>query len=223
MAMWGELWEYPFQAEVWGTVAAWAGSLVSSIAIGAAALYYIMDRKRENKAQASRVRFIYDDTSMTEDQPALRVVVHNYSGDDIYDISCHWGRLPFRDVALDWHNIMSTQEEKEELYKYWIDLPRHKYISNILKQRRLSAGGNKRFAIDEGPQEYVAYWVEYYDAVGRRWKLDLNASTPIPIKDKVSRTLTFYDIIRHTQGTKLLRNRRRKTKEWLQSKDLNPP
>jgi hypothetical protein len=57
--MWGELWDYPFNPAVWGTVAAWVGSLLTGVGVLAAAIYYIYDKRVGDKAQARHVTFVH--------------------------------------------------------------------------------------------------------------------------------------------------------------------
>ncbi len=59
---------FPMFVDVWGgTVAEWVGGAVgTTLAAGAAAVFYISDRKRERKAQALLVRVVHEDTSDQE-------------------------------------------------------------------------------------------------------------------------------------------------------------
>lgn len=56
--MWGDLWEYPFHAATWGTVAEWVGSLLTGLGVLAAAIYYIYDKRVGAKAQARHIAFV---------------------------------------------------------------------------------------------------------------------------------------------------------------------
>ncbi|GAA2809338.1 hypothetical protein GCM10010533_54730 [Mycolicibacterium pallens] len=66
--------------DVWGTVAEWVGAVGTTLAAGAAAVFYISDRKRERKAQALLVRVVHEDTSDQEkNEPQTTFTVHNDS------------------------------------------------------------------------------------------------------------------------------------------------
>jgi hypothetical protein len=44
-----------FDPELWGTVAAWTGSLVTGLSVLFGVVYYVFDRRRERRAQAGAV------------------------------------------------------------------------------------------------------------------------------------------------------------------------
>ena len=55
--MWGDLWHFPFWADVWGTVASWFGAVGTVASVATAAFYYVKNQRREEKAQARHTAF----------------------------------------------------------------------------------------------------------------------------------------------------------------------
>lgn len=80
---WGELWEYPFLASVWGTVNGWAGTVVTGFSFLVAAFTYRKNRQDKRRGQASLVVFTnYYTSTFGEDNMTLIMVrgtIHNYS------------------------------------------------------------------------------------------------------------------------------------------------
>ncbi|HME78212.1 MAG TPA: hypothetical protein VKI00_21970 [Mycobacterium sp.] len=54
-AVWGELWGFPFYADVWGNAAEWATAIGTGGAAIAAATYYILSARSRKRAQARQV------------------------------------------------------------------------------------------------------------------------------------------------------------------------
>ena len=63
--MWGDLWDYPFHAAAWGTVAQWVGSVLTGLGVLAAAIYYIYDKRVGEKAQRRHVAFVREGWTKT--------------------------------------------------------------------------------------------------------------------------------------------------------------
>ncbi len=59
-----------FDPAVWGTVSSWVGALLTGLSVLAAAVYYIFDRQRDQRTQASSVLCGYTPTST--DRPTSR-------------------------------------------------------------------------------------------------------------------------------------------------------
>ncbi|ODR24326.1 hypothetical protein [Mycolicibacterium porcinum] len=80
---WGDLWEYPFLASVWGTVNGWAGTIVTAGSFFIAALVYRKNREDQRRAQASLIVFTnYYTSTFGEDDMVLVTIrggVHNHS------------------------------------------------------------------------------------------------------------------------------------------------
>lgn len=71
-----------FNVAIWGTVAAWVGSLSSGGALITAATYYIFDRRREHRNQAEKVVcWIHPN----EHGPFL-AVIKNFSDQPVFDV-----------------------------------------------------------------------------------------------------------------------------------------
>lgn len=79
---WGDLWEYPLNAEVWGDVATWVGAVMTGVAALIAANVYRANSKDKRREQASLITFPSHYTSaMNEDffLTSVRGRVHNHS------------------------------------------------------------------------------------------------------------------------------------------------
>lgn len=71
-----------FAVEIWGTVAQWGSAVGTSSAVGAAAYYYIHDKRREAKAQAAQIHAELRDR---------QVIITNNSTQPIFDLYIHIG------------------------------------------------------------------------------------------------------------------------------------
>ncbi|MFC7450656.1 hypothetical protein [Rhodococcus daqingensis] len=72
--MFGDLWAFPFDVAVWGTVGQWVSSLVSAASVFLALLILMLDRREKERAQASKVVF-----STKWKGQELTANVHNHS------------------------------------------------------------------------------------------------------------------------------------------------
>jgi hypothetical protein len=72
---WGELWHYPFLTSIWGTVPSWAGG----VSLIAGSIYFIADRRRDRRAQASLIAVDFDESA--------QIVIKNRSYDPIVDVT----------------------------------------------------------------------------------------------------------------------------------------
>lgn len=118
--MWGDLWIFPFDVTIWGTVASWFSAIISSLSIFAAAAYYIIDKWQAAKSQARHVRFV----RCYWTKFAVKAEVHNHSDESIFDVTVLCGRRPFRDYI---NRLMDSRpvemDELPGLLEAWQALP----------------------------------------------------------------------------------------------------
>ncbi|MDT5257917.1 MAG: hypothetical protein QOD10_2997 [Mycobacterium sp.] len=94
--MWGDLWRFPFWADVWGTVASWFGAVGTVASVATAAFYYVKNQRRKEKAQARHVDFVHSHWTGY----AYHAKVHNFSDESIFDVTPMKGRkFSFREVV----------------------------------------------------------------------------------------------------------------------------
>lgn len=218
-----DLWQYPFPVEIYGTVAAWVGSLLTGLSIAAAARYYISDKKRQDRAQAGHVRFTIDVKSLESEDATHKCIVRNYSDDEIYDLSFHARRIPFKDAALHYQRSFYPRHAQVEMYDRWKTLPKHQMEVFPFGDGRIEAGESKEIDIGDRVKENVEYWIEFYDAQSLRWKLVLGGKRVEKLAYPIEPDMSVFDIVRYPLGTRGVRKFRRDTKKWLKTIDLDPP
>lgn len=91
----GDLTHFPFVAEVWGTVAAWIGALLTGLSVLAAAIYYMFDRQRDRRTQASSVLVWLH--PYEHGPPDIKI--QNLSGKPIFDHACVISSKTERQIA----------------------------------------------------------------------------------------------------------------------------
>jgi hypothetical protein len=73
-----------FDPAQWGTVAAWTGALLTGLSILAAAIYYIFDRQRDRRSQASAVLVWLH----PHEHGPPTIKIQNLSGKPVFDHGC---------------------------------------------------------------------------------------------------------------------------------------
>lgn len=94
----GDLWHFPFWADVYGTFAAWLGAALTGGALFVASLVYRRDSNLARDAQAKKIHArVVDPTDFD------KAVVHvdNYSEAAIFDIGVLYEKILWREVDLD--------------------------------------------------------------------------------------------------------------------------
>ncbi|MBY4214328.1 hypothetical protein HQO42_13745 [Rhodococcus fascians] len=92
----GDLWEYPFPVDIYGTVAAWFGATLTGLSFAAAAWYYINDKRSEKRLQAMMIN-----VGLHSQKAGLGVTVTNNSAARIQDVRVALIRKSLKDVILD--------------------------------------------------------------------------------------------------------------------------
>ena len=91
-ALLGDLWQYPFRADVWGTAGQWFSGIVSGGALGLGFYLMLRDRRKEERAQAQLITCRREPTGPRSDSdgdPVYPGLVHvlNHSTRPIYSIT----------------------------------------------------------------------------------------------------------------------------------------
>ncbi|WP_241473782.1 hypothetical protein [Mycolicibacterium neoaurum] len=105
MGFWGRLWQYPFDASIWGDVATWAGALGTSGAAIAAASFYIHDKRTERKKQALAVSVSVEESGKVPKAGKkiewdLHLSITNNSDLAISQVRAELELKPFKDTVL---------------------------------------------------------------------------------------------------------------------------
>ncbi|ANW65098.1 hypothetical protein BCA37_17215 [Mycobacterium sp. djl-10] len=82
---WGELWDFPFEADIWSSVWSGVGAIGTTSAVGITAYFYFRDQAEKNAAQARLVRFTMEGSGI-----ASRYEITNNSDSSIYDVMLWW-------------------------------------------------------------------------------------------------------------------------------------
>ncbi|MFI7163857.1 hypothetical protein ACIBM3_15505 [Rhodococcus erythropolis] len=176
----GDLWRYPFPVEIYGTVAAWVGSLLTGLSFAAAACYYIFDKRVEARSQARNIRVDY-----CGDDDRDGVTVHNFSDAPILNIEAQLVERPIgvQVVGKMPHEIRTNPSKlKKELKKispihdhcFW---PVQVGLQGNGGQLMVPSGETRQFFggaggafRSEGPLDLV---LTFTDACGREWRIDV--------------------------------------------------
>ncbi|WP_433622080.1 hypothetical protein [Nocardia sp. CA-120079] len=181
------LWPFPFQAGIWGTVAAWVVIvlMVGSLILGI--LTYVHNRRTEQqKAQARHVRF----TSLHWTDESYFGKVHNLSEKSIYDVCPNQSRKwPFRRVVaeecLEQGQRLSA-EEIADLKARWDATSGGTMYAWDYESAHLAPEESREVAF-RGPKSVTEqYWVTFRDSMGRKWALELDGTEPLPAVDEIS-------------------------------------
>ena len=85
-----------FDPAVWGTVSSWVGALLTGLSVLAAAVYYIFDRQRDQRTQASSVLVWLH----PHEHGPPYVKIQNLSGKPVFDHQCIVVSKPERQIAM---------------------------------------------------------------------------------------------------------------------------
>ncbi|AMY55155.1 MULTISPECIES: hypothetical protein [Nocardiaceae] len=181
-----------FNVEVWGTVAAWFGSLSSGIALITAATYYIVDRRREHRHQAERVVcWIHPN----EHGPFL-AKIKNFSEQPVFDLWYEVLGRPDKDVRkeLKAEGIGSDYPLKQNrvpdfaMIQCLVDYHDHVDFSpgqELEKEPNIPVGG----------LIYYNVYFRFKDASGRHWRRDAKTGKFVGFRQgrRIEAQLRAYD------------------------------
>lgn len=168
-----------FSVEIWGTVGQWFGAIGTSVSIAAAAGYYIADQRRNSREQSRQVKMLLYGTS-----PTLRTKVHNHSSKPIYGVKAYSEKISFakmigrKDLWIyNFEDYVESQEdETDEQYmlRYWNSVNHLSATQGTLGMSDfLNPGKSVEFDFMERQHAAMDYWIEYTDARGQRWRIEL--------------------------------------------------
>ncbi|WP_435590768.1 hypothetical protein [Nocardia sp. bgisy118] len=169
-----------FSVEVWGTVGQWFGAVGTSASVAAAAGYYIADQRRNGREQSRQVKILLFGTN-----PTLRVKLHNHSDKPIYGVKAYSEKVSFSKMAArkdfwiydpgDYIDLEDKSEsEASFMFRYWNSANYlYKANGNIGISDYLDPHDSIEFDFEERLHAAMDYWVEYTDARGQRWRIEL--------------------------------------------------
>lgn len=171
-----------FDPAVWGTVAAWTGSLLTGMSILAAVIYYVLDRERERRAQAASVVVWLHPHE--HGPPYIKMM--NLSNKPIFEYGCIIDAKPKREIE---------KVDPKGQYAGPFDWPK----ANSLQYRR----GHSFIDYHDGSELYLApgasveylpqlaynpvvykFYADFRDATGKSWVIDAATQQPVGRREK---------------------------------------
>jgi hypothetical protein len=208
--MLGDLWHFPFWAEVWGTAAAWFGVLGTLASVGTAAFYYVKGQRREAKAQAHHVTFVH--RHWTKDE--YHAKVFNFSDESIFDVTPWQALKLFGEVVADEcrkKRRALTTDEVQSLREEWNKLHGGTTYVQSLEGGHIKPGESKDVVFKGARNAMERYWIGFQDSMARSWTLELDTNEPQRIFD---REYNRWNISRHWKKYRQDRQRRRQLRQW---------
>jgi hypothetical protein len=181
MSFWGDLAHFPFWADVWGNAAAWASGSVSSAALVAGATYYVLDRRQDNRSQASLVS--------VRNTAAIQVAITNHSDKTIVNVTVAAKILSLRKAA--------TLGEFQQVVIFGgptvAAFPSHDFYRNaktVIKQMKgktaeltakldaeeIQGGKEGSVQVPGLLTGGVLFYVTFRDAQGRDWSIEVSSN-----------------------------------------------
>lgn len=212
--MWGDLWHFPFWADVWGTVASWFGAVGIVASVATAAFYYVKNQRREEKAQARHVAFVHSNWTGY----AYHAKVHNFSDESIFDVTPMKGRkFSFREVVANEYREKGalSKDEIEDLRERWNNTSGGTVHVQSLESGHVKPGGAKE-VVFHGPRSSTEnYWIEFRDSKARKWLLELDNREPQRVRDYRDREYTRRDIFLRREAYLQYRKKQKELNLWL--------
>ena len=222
----GDLWHFPFRADVWGTGAAWFGAVGTVVSVGLAVYFYRNNQLQEQKAQARHIVF----SEANDYADSVKLYVSNFSDESIFDITVgktyeHTFRSVvenqcrrqahehFFDPDPDQVSIL-PEDEVERLRDNWTT---HRRIGSELivqpfTEGHLKAGKTKEFLWHE-PYDFTArYWLRFRDSMARKWEYTLGDPEPTQLAWEPCK---WWHIFMHPRCYLEQRKKRQSFETWL--------
>lgn len=176
--MLGELWRFPFEPQVWGNVAEWAGAIGTVSAAFAAVWIYKNSVRREQRAQAHHVSFIgghYDKKTDT-----FHAHVNNFSDQPIFEVTPIQNRKPFREVIFHEYEIgrRPTTTQITELRGRWEETRGGTFQVLSVEGGKVKPGETKDVTFKGTRSVAGSYSVQFRDSLGQTWNLELDEGKP---------------------------------------------
>ncbi|BAH33218.1 hypothetical protein [Rhodococcus erythropolis] len=198
----GDLLEYPFLASVWGTAAAWVGTLGTVMSLATAAYYYRSTVKREERAQAQQIRFAH--IRQTDDKIIGRV--YNDSDRAIYDIQAMQARRPFEEVVSRACEIRPVGVKTlEGMLEEWKRTTGGRVQVNGFESTHIGPGKSFKVTYPFLFSNTEKFWIKFRDANGKLWSLELDTHSPVELKEPDFNHYTWAEWVRHPEVRKLKR------------------
>ena len=209
--MWGDLWIFPFDVTIWGTVASWFSAIISSLSIFAAAAYYIIDKWQAAKSQARHVRFV----RCYWTKFAVKAEVHNHSDESIFDVTVPCGRRPFRDYI---NRLMDSRpvemDELPGLLEAWQALPGGNVQVRSFQDSHIRPGEFISVYYAGARSLGLVYWIEFRDSMARPWRMQLDQHEPIRIREHWRPKYTLTEVLKY-RGARKYREERKRVQTWI--------
>lgn len=207
-----------FPVDIWGTVAAWVGSVGSVVSLATAALYYRSTVKRQERSQAYQVRFV----SIDGTDSSVRAKVVNDSDRPIYDIEPRQTRLSFNEVIRhEQSRRMVEASEIPELLKEWNETPGGMLQAHAFDRAHIESGGELPVVFSTYHARTQKCWVRFRDANGKLWSLVLDTHQPMETKEDNRKQYSWWDIVNpKTKSARLYRNHVKKIERLAKEKRL---
>ncbi|OCB14774.1 hypothetical protein A5717_01700 [Mycolicibacterium porcinum] len=203
----GDLWHYPFHAEVWGDAATWTGAVATGLAALIAAITYAVSRRQDKWAQASLIDFGLGvgqyEVHNRSDQPIIGVRIRlkprslwsaarsgNYSGAVVFGgpTLAAFPSHEFYLAAKASHGRTRSKEANQS-----------KLIADKLEAGR-SASANLEWVTAAGSKSFI----EFRDVHGNNWEYDIEEERlrsvkrpPTALKEKNDRFWALRWIIKN--------------------------
>ncbi|CCQ15877.1 putative uncharacterized protein [Rhodococcus sp. AW25M09] len=176
----GDLWQYPFPVDIYGTVAAWVGSLLTGLSFAAAAAYYIYDKHLDSRSQAQSIRVEIPSNSQEE-----VITVHNFSDAAILNVDAQLIEVSVAEQVVSEMaaNIRTNPRRLRKELKRRKPIQGHQYwpVAVGLKsedgQLAVSAGESKSFKGGVwATSDTMPLYLLFTDARGKGWRLRVSDS-----------------------------------------------
>lgn len=168
-----------FPVEIWGTVAAWFGAIVTSFSFAGAVIFFIANKVREDHAQARHIRLDRN----TSDKDKCWLVVYNDSDESIFDVSFHLKRKKFKDWVLGPGVGPVSKEKVNKAYNVWLDLSMSGRSQDDFENGRVRAGEYKDLNFNRPYSGANEYSVTFRDALAVKWELTLGSDRPVRVRE----------------------------------------
>lgn len=175
-----------FDVAIWGTVAAWTGSLLTAASVGAGVAYYVFDRRRERRTQAGSV-IVW--LHPHEHGPPI-IKIENRSGRPVFDHGCLVTSKSTKQVVAlrreGWDNSGPFDWPPGDTFEH---RDKHTFVNyHDGSEHYLADGESAEYLPDlrYAPAVYD-YYAYFRDASGQYWVID--ARTHRPVGDRMRRRL----------------------------------
>lgn len=177
--MWGQLWEYPFRADVWGTVGQFVSAFLTLLAVVVGGRQYFGRKRFEERSQATQVDArLYPSGYMGM---STRLTVANNSDKAVFDVQVFrfLRSTPWRLSLAFWFSALKSRAVGGDKPR----APQHDDVQSARVCSRLNVDeivevtlSLERFTrVSQLPASMYHLAVFFRDRDGRRWLIDLTS------------------------------------------------